>query len=410
MNYQDESEDQGPKLTLDYIKKMLRSDPKTYYSTHQLNEVLYLQCKGFSKIENLHLFPDLRCLYLQSNVITKIEGLETLTNLKCLYLNENMISKIEGLEGLSNLRILNLADNRLTKIEGLKDLSQLETLNVSKNAIGRQGLEDLKGILEAPTINSLDISKNNVGDPEILEEIFMKMPSIALINMMYNEATKKIQNYRKKTIASLPTLKYLDDRPVFPEDRRCAEAFMRGGLEEERKEREKIKQEKNEQDERNRKAFEEMIHKAREEAKKEQRNAAQVGDDLETTMSTIRSTDIPEGQLGENVEEKKELVQEDEKENSNEEKLESNTGREELTRLEITEVNHDIGAEEVNNTESKEPTSNTEGKPNAPTTETTKLLIEEINSKESKEKESEELQKNSEEEIPPLEEAEPDVD
>jgi dynein assembly factor 1 len=403
MDYQEESE--GPKLTLDYIKKMLRSDPKTYYSTHELNEVLYLQCKGFSKIENLHLFPDLRCLYIQSNVITKIEGLETLTKLKCLYLNENMISKIEGLEGLSNLRILNLADNRLTKIEGLKDLTQLETFNVSKNNIGKQGLEDLKGILEAPTINSLDISKNDVNDPEILEEIFMKMPSIALINMTYNEAAKKIQSYRKKMIASLPTLKYLDDRPVFADDRRCAEAFMIGGLEEERKEREKIKQEKNEQDERNRKAFEEMTHKAREEAKIQPRNSSQVGDDLETTISTVRSTDIPEGQLVENAEEKKESIQEDEKENHSEEHAEPSKTKEELTRLEITEVNHDIGTEEVSNTESKEPTVTNEGPEG-----TTKLLIEEINSNESKEEKSEEVQKKSEEEVPSLEEAELDVD
>ena len=52
---------------------------------------------------------------------------------------------------------------------------------------------------------------------------------------------KKIKNYRKTVINSLPGLKYLDDRPVFDEDRRHAEAFCRGGLEEERKERDKIK-------------------------------------------------------------------------------------------------------------------------------------------------------------------------
>jgi len=38
-------------------------------------------------------------------------------------------------------------------------------------------------------------------------------------------------------IAKLPDLKYLDDRPVFVDDRRNAEAFARGGLEEERQER-----------------------------------------------------------------------------------------------------------------------------------------------------------------------------
>ena len=55
---------------------------------------------------------------------------------------------------------------------------------------------------------------------------------------------KKIKNYRKTLISQIPTLKYLDDRPVFDEDRRFAEAFTRGGLDEERKERDAHKQEK----------------------------------------------------------------------------------------------------------------------------------------------------------------------
>ena len=78
---------------------------------------------------------------------------------------------------------------------------------------------------------------------------------------------KKIKNYRKSIISALPELKYLDDRPVFDDDRRHAEAFSRGGIEEERKEREKISQEKKEKDEKNRKAFRDMIAKARAERK-----------------------------------------------------------------------------------------------------------------------------------------------
>lgn len=403
MSHQEELEDQGPRLTLEYIKKMLRSDSKTYYSTPELNEVLYLQCKGFSRIENLHIFPDLRCLYIQSNIISKIEGLENLAQLKCLYLNENTISKIEGLDGLANLRILNIADNRLTKIEGLKALTQLETLNVSKNMIGREGIEDVKGLLEAPTINSLDVSKNDLGDAEILEEILMKLPNIALINMMDNAAPKKIQNYRKRMIANLPTLKYLDDRPVFPEDRRCAEAFMKGGLEEERKERERIKQEKEEKDHKNRRAFEEMIQKAREEAKTQQRNIVQPADDLETTISTVRSTDIPEET---HVEEKKEQAQEDEKEIFNVTSNAEREDREQLTRLEITEVNHDIGPEEERPNEEISDIEVTAPK-------ITKLLIEEVKPKEdeSTEQKAEASQpQKSEEDIPPLEEVAPDVD
>ena len=66
-------------------------------------------------------------------------------------------------------------------------------------------------------------------------------------------------------ISQIQTLKYLDDRPVFEDDRQCAEAFSRGGFEEERKEREKIRKDKEEKHWANHEAFNEMIKKAREE-------------------------------------------------------------------------------------------------------------------------------------------------
>lgn len=50
--------------------------------------------------------------------------------------------------------------------------------------------------------------------------------------------------YRKNLINKIPSLTYLDDRPVFKDDRRTAEAFCRGGFEEEKEERNKIRQEK----------------------------------------------------------------------------------------------------------------------------------------------------------------------
>lgn len=71
----------------------------------------------------------------------------------------------------------------------------------------------------------------------------------------------------------------MDDRPVFDDDRRNAEAFARGGLDEERKERALIAQEKKDRDEANRVAFKDMIKKAREEKRlaDEQKAAAERG-------------------------------------------------------------------------------------------------------------------------------------
>lgn len=67
---------------------------------------------------------------------------------------------------------------------------------------------------------------------------------MAVVYLQNNEFTKKISHYRKTIITKIPTIKYIDDKPVFEDERRFAEAWARGGLDEERKERERYKKEK----------------------------------------------------------------------------------------------------------------------------------------------------------------------
>lgn len=166
----------------------------------------------------------------------------------------------------------------ISKIEGLGNLPMLDTIQLKRNRIGRTGgLSDVLGLLECPTLTCVDISDNYIDDEAILPEVWMKMPKILVIYMQGNGCTKKIKNYRKTVISSIPDLRYLDDRPVFEDDRAFAEAWARGGIEEERKERERIRKDKEEKHWKNHEAFQDMINRAREEKRQadEAKKAAQ---------------------------------------------------------------------------------------------------------------------------------------
>lgn len=129
----------------------------------------------------MELFPELKCLYMEGNSIEKIQGLTTNVMLMSLMLHENAILKMEGLDFLTKLRTMNLSDNCIVTIEGLKNCVVLDSLYIKQNRIGKNGISDLIGLLECPTISCLEISNNCISDPECIEEIFVKMASLKVL-------------------------------------------------------------------------------------------------------------------------------------------------------------------------------------------------------------------------------------
>mmetsp|Transcript_12190 Transcript_12190/g.17754 ORF Transcript_12190/g.17754 Transcript_12190/m.17754 type:complete len:386 (+) Transcript_12190:34-1191(+) len=256
-------EDSYPRITQQFLNKLLRSDIKNYYSTRYLNDKLYLHYKGFKQIENLEEFTGLKVLYIEGNAIEVISGLENCKELRCLYLHENCVREISGLETLSELKILNLSDNLITTVSNLQSNKTLETLNLQRNRIGTNGLDDVIHLAELHSITVLDLSHNKIEDPQILPEVLQKIPNLAVLYLQGNPVCKKIQNYRKTLVNQLPSLKFLDDRPVTPEEKRFAEAFVRGGIQAEREERRKWQEEREQERLRQHRAFREMIESHR---------------------------------------------------------------------------------------------------------------------------------------------------
>jgi dynein assembly factor 1 len=70
------------------------------------------------------------------------------------------------------------------------------------------------------------------------------MPNLEVLYCKNNQFVRKIPNFRKFMIAKIKTLQHLDDRTVFADERRLAEAYIFGDKEKE--ERKKISEEKEE--------------------------------------------------------------------------------------------------------------------------------------------------------------------
>lgn len=277
-------------MTKKYLKELCKENG--LYTTPEINDKLFLHCKGFKAIENLEEYVGLKALWLESNAISKIEGLDKQTSLKTLFLHENLIEKIENLENLTELDSLNLSKNCLHKIENLSNLTKLTSLNVSYNHL--RSREDVEEVLKLPLLQTLDLQHNKLNDPDIVS-LVSAIPDLRVLYLLGNPVVKDIKHYRKVIVSKCQQLKYLDDRPVFDDERRrcnvwakCLEetGSFEAAQEAERQEILLIRQEKDAADERNYKAFQALMEQGLAERNKNKNTSAADKENCEINIFT----------------------------------------------------------------------------------------------------------------------------
>lgn len=250
-------------MTKPLLRKLCKDDG--LYTTPSINDKIYLHYKGFSEIKNLDEYTGLKALWLEGNGLAKITGLENLRMLRTLYLHENLIERIENLESQVDLDSLNLSKNFISVVENLSHMTKLTSLNLANNVL--KSYDSIVHLVRLPSLQSIDLQQNKIEDPSVVD-IFAQLPDLRVLYLQGNPCVKQIRNYRKTIVFRCPMLKYLDDRPVFDDERRRVNAWgsvlNAGGTVEEANEAERqevanIRKEKDEAEERNFRAFEAMM-------------------------------------------------------------------------------------------------------------------------------------------------------
>ena len=265
--------------------------------------------------------------------------------MRTLYLQQNCIQTIENLSHMKELANLNLSENFIDKIQNLSALTSLQTLHLSKNNLC--SVEDLAHLSECSSIEILDLSNNRINDESILEEVIFKMKQLKYLKLDGNAFVRSVKFYRKKIILNLPNLNYLDNMPVFEDERRAAQAWERGGLPEEKKEREIMRTEEKEKHINSMKALDKMLEDHKEELKQKR-----IAHELEEEMRSKEEIEQKDEQEELNqVDEHQETNQVDDHEALNQEEqvesaIESTTQEEEA---------HDTHNEEIHNDDHDHP-------------------------------------------------------
>lgn len=216
-----------PRMTPELLLSICKE--RQMWTQPHLNTQLFLNYKGFLRIEAMEDYCNVRALHLDNNNISAIEGLDRMTELRSLHLGGNRISEISGLESNLDLRVLNLEGNAISSLQNLGHLVKLENLNLASNRV--VNLEDITALQDLPAMTNVDISHNLIETVEGVVEFWSELKILKVLRNHGNPGIRNVAHYRKRLVNALPSLSYLDERPVFPVERKSFKAWEEGGLE-----------------------------------------------------------------------------------------------------------------------------------------------------------------------------------
>lgn len=125
------------------------------------------------------------------------------------------------------LDTLNLCKNRVSRIPlgAVQHLSRLKSLLLGSNELSH--IDDVAALGCLPSLEVLDLQSNRLkaDDLQPLLQLLARLPRLAVLYLHGNPLASSSPHYRQRVLSALRGLTFLDERPVFPNERRGCDAW-----------------------------------------------------------------------------------------------------------------------------------------------------------------------------------------